>query len=69
MGEGASFSATVTDADAGNAPIVGMPVVFRIDGASAALPFEPDLISNTTSGAGGIASANPTLTLLPRRTR
>jgi M6 family metalloprotease-like protein len=64
-GEGAGFSATFTDADDGNAPIVGMPVVFRIDGSSAGLPVQPDIVTNTTSGAGGIATGNPTLSLRP----
>ena len=65
MGEGAGFSATFTDADDGNAPIVGMSVVFRINGASDGSPVEPDVVASTTTGAGGIATGNPTLALHP----
>ena len=64
-GEGAGFSATFTDADDGNAPIVGMSVVFRINGASDGPPVEPDVVASTTTGAGGIATGNPTLALHP----
>lgn len=64
-GEGAGFSAVVTDADDGNAPIVGMTVTFRIDGVRPGFPAQPDVIATTTSGPGGIASANPTLALEP----